>query len=187
MWAVVMFLYMRLVWLALIVYTAAAAIAEMTRYTAPATIAELTGGQIVLDDLQWLYVVLVATGVVATVYTALGGIQAVIWTDVAQFAVASLSNSIAQNAVLQLGGPAGISPNDAVGIFEKAAGGPFDVQHIPMGALEANFAEAQDPMQKSFAGLMLSYATTKPVDMTSLSEACPLNLRTVEAYAQSVS
>ena len=107
--------------------------------------------------------------------------------DVAQFAVASLSNSIAQNAVLQLGGPAGISPNDAVGIFEKAAGGPFDVQHIPMGALEANFAEAQDPMQKSFAGLMLSYATTKPVDMTSLSEACPLNLRTVEAYAQSVS
>jgi NADH dehydrogenase len=108
------------------------------------------------------------------------------YRDVAQFAVASLGHSIARNAVLELGGPEGVAPNDVVGIFEKVGGSSFAVNHVATEALEANLAAAADPMQKSLAGLMLSYAHTMPVDMGKLLSAWPLKLRSVEAYARSV-
>jgi hypothetical protein len=41
-------------------------------------------------------------------------------------------------------------------------------------------------MQKSFAGLSLSYTCTTPIDMAATLKAFPLKLRTVEDYARSV-
>ena len=76
--------------------------------------------------------------------------------DVAQFAVASLNHPGAQNATLQLGGPEGITPLEAVRIFEKAGGKSFEVTHIAVETLQVQFEAATDPMQKSFAALMLS-------------------------------
>ena len=106
--------------------------------------------------------------------------------DVAQFAVASLSHPIAQNSVLELGGPASISPNDVVRIFENVGRKSFEVTHVPAEALHANLAAATDPVQSSFAGLMLNYASATPIDMSAVLKACSINLRTVEAYARSV-
>ncbi|MDA0832149.1 MAG: hypothetical protein O2955_00345 [Planctomycetota bacterium] len=83
--AVGSYLYMRFVWMGAIIFTASMALALMTQSTAPAALATLSGGLIQIDEKAWLYIVIIATGVISTVYTALGGIKAVIWTDVMQF------------------------------------------------------------------------------------------------------
>jgi uncharacterized protein YbjT (DUF2867 family) len=106
--------------------------------------------------------------------------------DVAQFAVASLDSPVARNGTLELGGPEGIRPSDAVKIFERAGGKAFEVTHVPVEALQAQLAAATDPMQKSFAGLMLGYASTTPIDMTATLKAFPVKLKTVAEHARSV-
>lgn len=58
--------------------------------------------------------------------------------------------------------------------------------HVPVEALLAQHAGATDPMQKSFAGMMASYASTKAIDMNAVLKIFPLKLRTVEEYAKSV-
>ena len=83
--AVVLYLYMRLVWMGAIVKTASGAVASITQDTGPAVLAKLTLGALQLDKVGWFYFVLLATGIITTLYTALGGIKAVIWTDVVQF------------------------------------------------------------------------------------------------------
>jgi uncharacterized protein YbjT (DUF2867 family) len=106
--------------------------------------------------------------------------------DVAQFAVASLNTPLARNTTLELGGPEGINPSDVVKIFERAGGKAFEVTHVPVEALQAQLAAATDPLQKSFAGLMLSYANAAPIDMTATLRAFPVKLRTVAEHARSV-
>ena len=107
--------------------------------------------------------------------------------DVAQFAAASLAHPVARNATLVLGGPQGISPTSVVRIFEQLGGKPFEVSHVPVEALKAQLAGAADPMQKSFAGLMLGYAAGGAIDMTAtLAAFAPVKLRTVEDHARSV-
>ncbi len=80
-WTAVMLfvLVLRLLWMATIVLTASRAVAQITH----ASFTELVGWQLTLDE--WTLTLLMAVGVLATVYTMLGGIKAVIWTDVAQF------------------------------------------------------------------------------------------------------
>jgi uncharacterized protein YbjT (DUF2867 family) len=106
--------------------------------------------------------------------------------DVAQFAVASLDNPVARNATLELGGEQGISPSNVIKIFERAGGKPFEVTHVPVEALQGQLAGATDPMQKSFAGLMLGYASVASIDMAAMLKMFPLKLRSVEEHARSV-
>ncbi|MFN0197354.1 MAG: sodium:solute symporter family transporter [Planctomycetaceae bacterium] len=83
--AVIIYLYMRFIWMGAIIFTASVAIAQMTQATAPGALATLSGGKINIDAETWLYVVILSNGIITTIYTALGGIKAVIWTDVLQF------------------------------------------------------------------------------------------------------
>ena len=85
--------------------------------------------------------------------------------DVAQFAVESVDNPMTQNAIIELGGPQAVSWLEVVRIFEQAGGKPFDLQFIPASALQAQKESATDPLQISFAGLMLSAAHDNEVDM----------------------
>lgn len=87
MFGVTVYLYMRFVWMGAIIFTASSAIAQMTEDSAPAAISTLTGGAVQFTETGWFFFVLISTGVVSTVYTMLGGIRAVIWTDVMQFSV----------------------------------------------------------------------------------------------------
>lgn len=84
---VILYLYMRFLWMGAVIYSASIAIAHITQDTAPGAIAVLTGGTIRFDAQSWFYFVLISTGVVSTAYTVLGGISAVIWTDVVQMIV----------------------------------------------------------------------------------------------------
>lgn len=83
----VLYLYMRFLWMGAVIYSASIAIAHITQDTAPGAIAALTGGAIQFNPSSWFYFVLISTGVVSTTYTVLGGISAVIWTDVVQMIV----------------------------------------------------------------------------------------------------
>jgi uncharacterized protein YbjT (DUF2867 family) len=78
--------------------------------------------------------------------------------DVAEFAVQSLTNPAARNAVIPVGGPDEISQRDAVRIFEEAYGRKFNIIEIPEAALEAQWSSADNPFDKTFAGLMLGLA-----------------------------
>jgi uncharacterized protein YbjT (DUF2867 family) len=123
----------------------------------------------------------------ATIYGT--GEQPISWIsfqDVAQFAVASLDNPAARNAVLELGGPEALTPNQVIGIFEGCCGQPFEVQYVPAEALAVQQAGTTDPMQQSFSGLMRCYAAGDRIDMAETGKAFPFERRSVAQYAASV-
>ena len=123
----------------------------------------------------------------ATIYG--DGAKPVSWIsfrDVARFAAASLDNQAARNAVLNLGGPEPLSPLQVVEIFERVGGQPWEYVNVPADALAAQVAGAVDPMQKSFAALMLGYAAGSEVDMTETLKSFPVRLSSVEEYARQV-
>lgn len=109
----------------------------------------------------WLGQMLFADPVAGTakVYgRGLDKIRYVAVADVAEFAVQSLTNPAARNAVIPVGGPDEISQRDAVEIFEEAYGRKFEVIEVPEAALEAQWSAAQNAFDRTFAGLMLGLA-----------------------------
>jgi uncharacterized protein YbjT (DUF2867 family) len=123
----------------------------------------------------------------ALIYGA--GLNKVSWIsipDVAQFAAESVDNPAARNATFQIGGPEALSPLEVVKIFEGVVGRPFEVQLLPEEAIQMQKAQATDPLQKSFAGMMLEYAKGDVVDMKSILQTFPVKLTTVQEYAQRV-
>jgi NADH dehydrogenase len=113
------------------------------------------------------------------------GDQLIAWItikDVARFAVESLTNPAARNAMLELGGPECLSPHQVIKLYEAAKGKTFEVAHVPPEALQAQYDGAADPMQKSFIGLMLCYAAGDPIEMGAVQKAFGFPLTPVKAY-----
>lgn len=106
------------------------------------------------------------------------------YRDVAKFAVASLDNPEARNAVIELGGPEALSPLEVVQVFERMKGGKFDVQYVSEEALKEQRDTASDPLQQSFAGLMLYYSRGDTIDMKKTLQTFPVQLTSVKDYAQ---
>jgi uncharacterized protein YbjT (DUF2867 family) len=104
--------------------------------------------------------------------------------DIARFAVASLENPAARNAVIELGGPEALTPLQVVAIFEQIGGCKFEVQFVPVDALKAQWEAATDPMQQSFSAIMIGYAGGDPIDMGETLKAFPLQMTTVAEYAE---
>ena len=97
-----------------------------------------------------------------------------------------MTNPRAINATIALGGPEALSPIDVVRSAEQALGKSIAMQHIPERALRAQLEATTDPMQQSFAGLMLSYAHGEVVDMTEANRIFePQALRSVRDYLRS--
>jgi uncharacterized protein YbjT (DUF2867 family) len=106
--------------------------------------------------------------------------------DVAEFAVRAVRDPDVVTGTIEVGGPAAVSPLEAVRIFEEVAGAPFEVQHVPEDALRAQFAGATDSLQKSFAGLMLDYAHGDEIAMAETLSRIPVNMTSVRDYARTV-
>jgi uncharacterized protein YbjT (DUF2867 family) len=106
------------------------------------------------------------------------------YKDVAKFAVASLDNSEARNSVIKLGGPEALSPLEAVQTFEELQGRKFDVQHVPEGALREQIESTSDPLQQSFAGLMLYYSRGDVIDMRETLTKFSVQLTSVRDFAK---
>ena len=77
--------------------------------------------------------------------------------DVADFAVAAATRKDDENSILEMGGPEPLSQLDAVKIFEQALEKKFGLEHVPAEALQQQYS-SPDPLQKTFAALMLGYA-----------------------------
>ena len=65
--AAVLFMFVRLFWIAFILYTCSMAVSTIT-------------------DVN-IYLILIAIGIITTIYTAMGGVRAVVLTDVIQFVI----------------------------------------------------------------------------------------------------
>lgn len=102
--------------------------------------------------------------------------------DVAAFCVDALRNPAAENAVLELGGPAAVTPLEAARVAEEVTGRAMTVQHVPVEALQAQYAAATDPLQKSFSAIMLSLAAGDDIPMAATLTRFPILLRSVRDY-----
>lgn len=106
--------------------------------------------------------------------------------DVAAVAAKAVSAEYCRKGTFDLGG-APVSPNDAVATFERVSGRTFEVTRMPPGDLKAQFEQAEDPLQKTFCGLMYAYSEGVPMDSAALLEALGHTLTTVEDYARAAS
>jgi uncharacterized protein YbjT (DUF2867 family) len=104
--------------------------------------------------------------------------------DVAAFAAESVDRPGKQ--IIEIGGPEALSPLEVVRIFEETTGRKFEVQHVPEEALTAQRASATEPMQHSFASLMLYCAKGDRIDMSPTLSQFPIRLKSVRDYAQQV-
>jgi uncharacterized protein YbjT (DUF2867 family) len=104
--------------------------------------------------------------------------------DVAAFCVAALGNPAARNAVIELGGPDAVTALEAVRIAEVLTGRRLQVQHVPEEALRAQYDAADDPLQKSFAALMLGIAGGDVIEMTETLRHFPIRLGSVQDFMQ---
>ena len=77
----ILFLLLRLGWMSMVVYTASLAMVQMTRGPLYAFVESMGFTEIPGTA---LFLVIGVTGLVATIYTCIGGMRALIWTDVLQ-------------------------------------------------------------------------------------------------------
>jgi NADH dehydrogenase len=123
----------------------------------------------------------------ATVYgSGEGPLAWVSYRDVAGIAVDALGAGAARNRALLAGGPENLTPHEVIRVFEGATGHAFTVDHVPREALEKQYAEAADPLSRSFAALMLGYAMGSPMDMCETLREMPRPLTTIGEYAAAV-
>jgi len=107
--------------------------------------------------------------------------------DVAKFAVHALYSHLADNAIIKVGGPQQLSPKEVVKIFEDVQERTFNVEYVPVEALQKQKESATDPLEESFAGLMLQYAAGDRIDMREILQKIRVNMTSVKEYARQMS
>lgn len=108
------------------------------------------------------------------------------YRDVAEICAVALQHPAAERTTIEFGGPEALSPHEVVARFETIGGRRFRLEHISEQALRAQFEGAIDPLQKSFAALMLGYSHGDAMDMTRVIETFGIKLSPVDDYARSV-
>jgi uncharacterized protein YbjT (DUF2867 family) len=104
--------------------------------------------------------------------------------NVADFAVAALSNPAARNAVIELGGPDTLSRLEVVRMFEKLSVRRFETQFVPEERLQARKTTATNPVEQTFADLMLSAAHDDSIDMSDTFTNFQVRPKSVHEYAE---
>ena len=116
------------------------------------------------------------------------GNQPISWIsyrDVARAAAAAVIDGTGRNMVVELGGPQALTPREVVRMFEAAGAGEITTESIPTAALENQLKTATDPLEQSFAGLMLQYAAGDPIDTTTSSRLFPFQMTAVGDFITS--
>jgi len=111
------------------------------------------------------------------------GVSYVSARDVAAFAASAATAPGTPRDVVQIGGPEPIPLIGVVAIFERTLGRRISLEHIPIDALEMQH-QSSDPLQKTFAALMIAYALGDPVAKArQTANKYAVQLTTVEDYA----
>jgi uncharacterized protein YbjT (DUF2867 family) len=108
------------------------------------------------------------------------------YKDVARLAIVALDNSYADNCACPIGGPRPLTPNKVVQIFEKAHGTSFALENVPKKALQKQKKNAGNPLEASFAGLMIQYTDGDNIDMKDIQNKVGIKLTSVQKYAKVV-
>jgi uncharacterized protein YbjT (DUF2867 family) len=103
--------------------------------------------------------------------------------DVAEFALWSLEAPEARNATLELGGPEALSYDDVVAIYEQLTGSSLVPSHVSVAELERRYEEAQAPVERSFAAVLLSAARGGVTGMERLVASSGIRLTSVREFA----
>lgn len=106
------------------------------------------------------------------------------FADVAQFAALALDHPKAKNATVELGGPEALSHLEVIAVFEELIGRKFEIEKVPEEALWAQKQASSDPLQESFAALMLGMAKGDAIDMRETLRIFPAQLCSVRNYAR---
>jgi hypothetical protein len=83
---------------------------------------------------------------------------------------------------VELGGPQALTPREVVRMFEAAGVGEIVTESVTESALESQMNAASDPLQKSFAGLMLQCARGDAIDTTISRRLFPFQMTSVRHY-----
>ena len=102
--------------------------------------------------------------------------------DVGAYVAGCVNNAAVENQTIELGGPEPTTYNAITGMFEKALGKSIAREHVPLEALEAQFRAASDPMEKTFAALMLGAARGDAIDVRPALEKVSMSLTPVSAF-----
>jgi uncharacterized protein YbjT (DUF2867 family) len=105
---------------------------------------------------------------------------------VADFAVESLSNPAARNAVLEVGGPEALTQLEVVQTFEEIAGCTLEKQFVPEEALQTRKSAANNPVEQTFADLTLAAARGDKIDMSETLKKFRIRAKSVREYAETV-
>lgn len=120
----------------------------------------------------------------ATIYgTGEQPVGFVSYKDVAEIAVQSLGVKGLENGTILVAGPENVAPLDVVKIFERSTGRRFTIEHVPEEMLLEKRSRATDPLEETFAALMLDYANGYAMDMKKTLSMFPIQLTTVAEYA----
>jgi uncharacterized protein YbjT (DUF2867 family) len=103
--------------------------------------------------------------------------------DVVSFALSAAVTPQDSAVILEMGGPEPLSLLEVVGIFEKTLGKKFELEKVPLAALEEQH-RSTDPLQKTFAALMIGYAKGDVIpDSLETARRYGVRLHTVSDYA----
>lgn len=108
------------------------------------------------------------------------------FADVAQFAALAVDHPKAKNSTVELGGPEALSQLEIIAVFEELSGRKFEIEKMPEEALWAQKQASADPLQESFAALMLGMAKGDAIDMRETLRMFPMQLCSVRDYARRV-
>lgn len=114
-----------------------------------------------------------------------GRIPYIATADVAEVAVRAIDSPMARNATIAFGGPEAVTQREAVRAFEEAFGKSLTVTEVPEDALKAQWQSAENPFEKTFAGLMLGMAQSD-VDPAPLSGDMTFRMTTVPDFARNI-
>jgi uncharacterized protein YbjT (DUF2867 family) len=102
--------------------------------------------------------------------------------DVAEMCTLALRHPMAERRTIEFGGPKAMSVLEVVERFEKIGRRPFHLEHISEQTLRAQFEQAADSMQKSFAALMLGCLYGDAMNMGPVVEQFGIKLTSIDEY-----
>lgn len=103
--------------------------------------------------------------------------------DVARAVVAELDSPAPESRVLELRGPHALSLLEVVRVFEEVSGRTFLLEYVPVLALQMQQAQAEDPIEESFAAMRLMIAAGDTMDLTATVSDCAYRLTSISDYA----
>jgi len=127
-----------------------------------------------------------ASGTARIYGTGQNPISWVSFLDVAEMCAVALRHPAAERKHIEFGGPEALGGLEVISRFERISGKQFRLEHVPEEALVSQWKAATDPMQKTFAALMLLYALGDAIDMQPVTSTYGIRLTSLDAYIANV-